>query len=310
MPTVVAPTLAQRVRAPRATLHEVASARSVWVVGATSMLGSTLATFRWPGARMVPTCSRHNRAARTRDWLRINVEDPDDWAPARAHAPDVLLYCAGVCDVDRCAADPEFASRVNVGGVAALLDAVGARTRLVLCSSDHVFAGRPEPHVESTPPRPLSVYGRTRVAAERLLLHRRPDALVVRVALPIGPSASGRVGHLDWLRRRHAEGLPMTVVAGETRAAVWADEAARRILALAASDTAGIRHLAARRPSPRPELAAALCRALGIEDPRYEVVDRDALPHPHLGHVDLRTEHTDDLATPLTAVLDDLRERS
>ncbi|MEM6992570.1 MAG: sugar nucleotide-binding protein [Myxococcota bacterium] len=281
----------------------------IWVVGATSILGWTLATTAARDHAVTPTCSRHNRAPQTRTWARIDVERPEDWRRLSRGAPSVLLYCAGVCDVKRCNADPHFAESINLGGVTAMLDALPASTRLLVCSSDHVFAGRPEPYVESTPPDPISVYGRTRVAAETLVLARRPDALVVRVALPIGPSMTGRVGHLDWLRDRHARGLAMTVIDGEHRAAVWASDAAERILALAGSDARGIRHLAATRPTGRPELAAALCRRLGLPG-RYDVVRRDELSQPHLGHIDLRSEFTDALATPLPTVLDALKNQT
>ncbi len=277
--------------------------RTVWVVGATSMLGWSLATTKFTGLQLTPVCSRHNRAAAARDWLRINVEDPADWSRLAQRPPDLLIYCAGVCNVERCAAHPNFAWAVNLGGVVAMLDALPRSTRLVLCSSDHVFAGRPEPYVESSPPDPISIYGHTRVASERHVLDRRPDALVIRVALPIGASMSGRIGHLDWLRHRHARQLPMTVVDGEHRAAVWAPQAARRIMMLAQSDARGIRHLAATRASGRPQLAATLCRHLGLT-PAYEVVARAALGRPHLGHIDLQTEHHDALAAALPAVID------
>lgn len=278
----------------------VSTPRRVWVVGATSILGWNLANVRSSDLAVTPTCSHHCRDPRAHDWLRINVEVADDWEVLRRHAPDILIYSAGICNVDRCAAHPEHAWSVNLGGVTAMLDALPARTRLVHCSSDHVFGGRAQPYVESTPTEPISEYGRTRVAAERRVLERRPDALIVRVGLPIGTSMSGRIGHLDWLRYRHERGLPMTVVDGEHRAAVWATAGAERIFAWARSDVRGIRHLAAHRASHRPQLAAALCQHLGIE-PAFGTVRRSTLGRPHLGHIDLQTEHDDGLGAPLRA---------
>lgn len=277
--------------------------RDVWVVGATSILGWTLANTTTQGLRVTPTCSHHNRAPQSLGWHRLDVEQPLHWRALNRAAPDIVVYCAGVCDVRRCEEDPAFAQRINVGGVAAMLDALPAATRLVVCSSDHVFGGRVQPYRESTPPDPISAYGRTRLAAERLVLGRRPDAVVVRVALPIGPSMNGRVGHLDWLRDRQARGLPMTIIEGESRAAVWADDAARRVMALARSSVRGVRHLAATQPSGRPQLAAALCDQFGIP-PDYHVTPRETLDHPHLGHVDLQTDYDDALATPLHAPIE------
>lgn len=273
-----------------------------WIVGATSVLGAALASTPVEGMRLVPTCSRHGRAPA--DWLRIDAEKPDDWHVLSERAPRAVIYCAGICDTERCDANPDFAWRINVGGVTAMLDALPSSTRLVVCSSDHTFSGDGGPYLESTPPDPLGVYGRSRVEAEHRILSRRPDALVVRVALPIGPSLSGRVGFWDWLRYRHRHDLPMTVVDGEVRAAVWSVDAAGRVHALAQSDLSGMLHLAATRPSARPALAAALCRRQGIE-PRYRVVERSRLQRPHLGRVVLQSERTEPLARPLIGVLDE-----
>ncbi len=281
-------------------LSAVDQPRHAWIVGATSLLGWSIARQAVAGWTLLPSCSRHSRSPRTRDWIRLDVEDPRDWDRLRREPPDVIVYCAGVCHVQRCEDDPTFARRINVAGVAAMLDALGDRTRLVYCSSDHVFgAGADEPFFEASPRCPISVYGRTRVEAEDLVRDRRPDALVVRVGLPIGPSLSGTTGHLDWLRHRHRAGLPMTVIDGEWRTAVPADLAARRILDLAASDVRGVRHLAAPEPIGRPALAARLCARLEISAPAYDVVPRRALSVPHLGRVALATQYADALARPL-----------
>ena len=274
--------------------------RTAWIVGATSLLGWSIARQPVAGWRLLPSCSRHSRSPRTRDWIRLDVEEPRDWDRLRDAPPDVIVYCAGVCHVQRCEDDPAFARAINLGGVAAMLDALGEQTRLVYCSSDHVFgAGGPEPFVETSPRCPISVYGRTRVEAEDLVRDRRPDALVVRVGLPIGPSLSGTTGHLDWLRHRHRAGLPMTVIDGEWRTAVPADLAARRILDLAASDVRRVRHLAAPEPIARPTLAARLCARLEISAPAYDVRLRRELSVPHLGRVALGTQYDDALARPL-----------
>ena len=126
-----------------------------------------------------------------------------------------------------------------------------------------MFSGDTGPYDERRRRIRSSVYGRTRVAAEQLML-ARPNTLVVRSGPWIGPSASGRNGHLDWLRSRHARGLPMTVVADEARCAVWAEEAAERVWRLAASSITGIRHLVTPRADRRPELAAYLDRTFAI----------------------------------------------
>jgi dTDP-4-dehydrorhamnose reductase len=206
-----------------------------------------------------------------------------------------------VCDVETCETSPDFAWAVNVEGTRQLLRHAPPQTRIVHCSSDHVFGGDHGPYDEDSPTAPISVYGRTRVAAEALAL-ARPDTVVVRAGLWIGPSATGRIGHLDWLRHRHARGLPMTVVADEVRSAVWADAAARRVWAIADAAVTGIRHVVAERAVSRPELAGFLVDHFGI-GARFELASRASRRAPHLGVVELATRYADALAAPLPSVV-------
>ena len=81
-------------------------------------------------------------------------------------------------------------------------------------------------------PCPISVYGRTRVEAEAMVL-ARPGSLVIRVGLAIGPSPNGRTGHWDWLRYRIGKNLPVTIVHDEYRSVVWAHDLALRVMRMA-----------------------------------------------------------------------------
>ena len=216
------------------------------------------------------------------------------------HQPHLIVQCAGVCDVENCETSPEFAWRVNVEAMRILIRHAPATCRIVYCSSDHVFSGDTGPYDESSQTDPLSVYGQTRVAAEQLML-ARDNTLVIRSGPWIGPSATGRNGHLDWLRYRHARGLPMTVIADESRCAVWAEEAAERVWQLAASDITGLRHLVTPSAISRPDLAVYLSAKFAI-NAQISVGKRSDRPAPHPGHVELRTVHRDLLAAPLAAI--------
>ena len=77
----------------------------------------------------------------------------------------LVLHAAAWTDVDGAEADPEGAARVNVQGTRSVV-ALGAP--VVYFSTDYVFDGsKAEPYVESDEPRPLSVYGRSKLEGER-----------------------------------------------------------------------------------------------------------------------------------------------
>jgi len=278
----------------------------VLLFGANSMIGWSVFRLR-AFESMVGFCNAKTRRMPAGVTRRIQLNDREAVRDLFAREqPALVIHCAGICDVDRCETSPEFAASVNVEGARNLVDLAPAHTRIVYCSSDHVFSGDTGPYDEASAPDPGSVYGRTRVRAEQLVL-ARDNTLVVRAGLFVGPSANGRVGHLDWLRYRHARRLPMTVVADEARSAVWAHDGAQRIAELARSTITGIRHIAATRVVPRPELADYLNEryALGAQ---FSLQSRCDRPAPHLGRVELRTRFVDALAAPLPSVVTTARE--
>jgi dTDP-4-dehydrorhamnose reductase len=76
----------------------------------------------------------------------------------------LVLHAAAWTDVDGAESDPSGAELVNVDGTRNVA-ALGAP--VVYYSSDYVFDGsKREPYVESDEPRPLSVYGRTKLEGE------------------------------------------------------------------------------------------------------------------------------------------------
>ncbi|MGH7927613.1 MAG: SDR family oxidoreductase, partial [Candidatus Binatia bacterium] len=247
--------------------------------GATSILGFNLATMFQKS--VLPFVTPGNRIGAIRHWPALRLEDPD-WAAEifKEHRPDVLLYCHAVCDVPKCEAAPSWAHEINVQHVRRVLGALPSQVRLVYVSSDHVFSGDGV-YDEESAPCPISVYGRTRVEAEQLILNRR-GSLVIRVGLPIGPSPNGRTGHWDWLRYRIQRNLPVTIVYDEYRSVVWARDLAVRVMQLAKSTETGVRHVSATRAMSRVELANYLLSLFG-ERANYHSESRHERSAPHLG---------------------------
>jgi dTDP-4-dehydrorhamnose reductase len=273
----------------------------VLLFGATSMLGWSILR-AGPAEEIMPFCNALTRSPPPPISRGIDLDDEPAVAALFARVrPRLVINCAGICDVGTCEESPEFGRLVNIEGTRVLLAHAPADTRIVHMSSDHVFSGDTGPYDEDSPTDPVSVMGQTRVRAEQLVL-ARANTLVVRAGLWIGPSATGRVGHLDWLRGRHRRGLPMTVVADEHRSAVWAEDAARRVWQLARSPVTGIRHVVADQIVSRPELARYLNEKLGI-GAALAFETRAERKTPHLGKLDLRTRYRDALAAPLPSVI-------
>jgi dTDP-4-dehydrorhamnose reductase len=87
-----------------------------------------------------------------------------------------VLNAEGTCKLKSCELDPAMARRVNIDSVTTLLDVLaGSNTRLVHLSIDLVYSGtRGGGHLETDPPDPVTVYGRTMAEAEQILLQALP----------------------------------------------------------------------------------------------------------------------------------------
>jgi dTDP-4-dehydrorhamnose reductase len=272
----------------------------ILLFGATSLVGFNLARV-YPEA-ILPFVTPGNHPQTLCHWPVLKLADPA-WATAvfAEQKCDVLLYCHAVCDVSKCEAAPDWAREINVQHVRRVIHALPKGTKLVYVSSDHVFGGDGR-YDEDSRPCPISVYDRTRVEAEELVLNR-PGSLVIRIGLPIGPSANGRTGHWDWLRYRMARSLPVTIVHDEYRSVVWSTDLAERVMQLVEDALTGMRHVAATRAISREQLANYLLSVFGY-NADYRRESRDQRSAPHLGRVELATTYDDQLSRPLPSVVE------
>ena len=106
--------------------------------------------------------------------------------------PEVVIHCAAYTAVDRAEAEPEAAYTVNAGGTGNM--ALACRERgilLVTFGTDYVFDGAmSRPYREEDPVRPLSSYGKSKLAAEEAIRKAGTDHLLVRTQWLYG--AGGR----------------------------------------------------------------------------------------------------------------------
>ena len=136
-----------------------------------------------------------------------------------------VLNCAGNCALKSCELDPALAWRTNVEGVRNLLGIIdGTKTRLVHLSIDLVFSGAREGnHAEEDFTDPVTEYGHSMVAAERLILLAEPYACILRISLPMGISHSGHAGAIDWIQWRFKNLRPATLYYDEVRTPSYTD---------------------------------------------------------------------------------------
>jgi dTDP-4-dehydrorhamnose reductase len=237
---------------------------------------------------------------RQRDNLRLvgpgivacNAEDHEGLARLLAeHRFASVLDCAGNCALRACELDPAMAWRINVDGARNLVERVRAHPcRFVHLSIDLVFSGtRGGSHVETDPTDPVTVYGKTMVAAEELIRAALPAACILRISLPMGISANGHAGAIDWIQSRFKKAKPATLYFDEVRTPTYTDCLNRLCETMLAGDLAGLYHAGGPRPLSLYQIAQIVNRVGGY-DPRHLVgcprIDAGPIP-PRAGNVSM-----------------------
>jgi dTDP-4-dehydrorhamnose reductase len=198
-----------------------------------------------------------------------------------AHGPfDGVLHCAAYTAVDNAERERELAERVNVVATRALASACARHgARMVAVSTDFVFDGQStRPYVESDEPRPLSVYGVTKLAGERALLDTLPrNSAVVRTQWLYGPRGKHFPRTIASLARERGA---LRVVDDQTGAPTTTLELAPALWDVLASDATGIFHAACEGSCTWFGFTQAILAELDLTHVRLEPCSTDAFPRP------------------------------
>ena len=178
-----------------------------------------------------------------------------------------VLDAAGNCALKQCECAPDIAWRINVEGVRNLLtQTLPRKIRLVHLSCDLVFSGiRDGGYVEDDPTDPVTVYGKTMVAGEQVILEQDPSACILRISLPMGVSANGHAGAIDWITSRFKKSRPATLYTDEIRTPTYTDCMNLLYERSLANDLAGIFHAGSSRRLSLYQIAQVINRVGGYD---------------------------------------------
>lgn len=150
--------------------------KTILVTGANGQLGNSLRLLadRYAGFNFLFT-----------DVDTLDITDP---AAVKAMVKDnqvnYIINCAAYTAVDKAEDDEALCRRINTYAVGVLGEAAReAGARMIHVSTDYVFSGTSyRPYKETDETRPVSAYGRTKLAGEEALQEVCPDAVIIRTA--------------------------------------------------------------------------------------------------------------------------------
>jgi len=225
----------------------------VAVIGGAGLLGRAIAA-AWHGDDL--------QLAGSRD---ADIRDPRQVESFVAHhRPDRLVLVAAISQVDACERDPEQAELVNHAGAVHVAEACRKHgVRMIFLSTDYVFDGsKRSPYEVDDPVAPLSVYGRTKAAAEKDVQRILPGSCIVRISWLFGAENKCFANTvLDWAE----SGEPVRVLADQVSIPNYSHDVARALAALVHAGAQGTVHVTNPTAVSRYDFSRELLRAAGLK---------------------------------------------
>ena len=202
--------------------------------------------------------------------------------------PDLVINCA-VVGVDECERDESLARAVNVDGPEALAAAAAEGGAEILhFSSNYVFDGGQEgrePYTAADEPRPVNVYGRTKLEGELAVRSADPRSYVIRTSWVYGP---GKESFLATAHAKLRSAMPIRAITDTRANATYVEDLADRVEEILARRAYGTYHVVNEGLCSYYDFALEAARLVGlspgeagrlIEPAREEEMGR-AAPRP------------------------------
>lgn len=230
------------------------------------------------GTDLVRLGGRHEMIAATSAMLDVGNRD-SVLAAITTTAPDLVIHAAAWTAVDACESDPERAYKVNAFGCRNVAEAARLTgAHLVALSTDYVFDGsKPEPYLEWDPTRPLSVYGRSKLAGEQEITAALPGATIARTSWLCGSQGSNMV---KTVLRLAAGEAPLRFVDDQWGCPTFTEDLAGMLMKLGIGRRPGIFHVTNQGATTWYRFARDVLAAAGLDPGRVSPIDTGQLDPP------------------------------
>jgi dTDP-4-dehydrorhamnose reductase len=176
-------------------------------------------------------------------------------------SPDFVIHSAALTNVDECELNPEKCHLLNVEATKNVISAcekTGAH--LIHLSTDFIFDGSKGPLIEEDEPNPISIYGQSKLDAEKLVQASNIPWAIARTILVYGiaPGLS-RSNIILWVKASLESGKKIQVVDDQFRTPTLAEDLADGCFLIAKNKAIGIFNISGKELMTPFEMAMATC---------------------------------------------------
>lgn len=220
----------------------------ILVTGSNGLLGqkiTDLILLKYPDIALIATGIGDNRhPIKTRYvYEQLDVTDTEQIENIiTKHQPNTIIHTAAMTNVDVCEQEQAKCWIQNVTAVQNLVSICELNNiHLIHLSTDFIFDGENGPYTEEAIARPLSFYGKSKLAAENIITQSKCKYAILRTILVYGITADmSRSNIVLWAKKALEKGNPINVVNDQWRTPTLAEDLAQGCLLVAIKTAQGV----------------------------------------------------------------------
>jgi dTDP-4-dehydrorhamnose reductase len=198
------------------------------------------------------------------------------------HRPDIIIHAAAMTQVDECERNKDACWDTNVAATRYLIQAAEKYNAFFLfLSTDFIFDGLEGPYREDDAPNPLSYYGASKVAAERMIRNSKLRWAIVRTVLVYGTAIDmQRSNIITWVKNNLQQGKKIKVVDDQWRTPTLVQDLAEGCKLVADKQAAGIFHISGSEMLTPYEMAVQTAQFFKLDLRLIEKVNAKSFVQP------------------------------
>ncbi len=254
--------------------------KRILITGSNGLLGQKLVSLlsQDPEVELIATARGENRLLDTGKYVfqAMDITNREEILTVFAsYKPEIVIHTAAMTNVDQCETDKENCWQQNVNALEYLIEASKIQNSFLLhLSTDFIFDGKAGPYDENAVANPISFYGWSKLAAEKLVENSGLKWSIARTVLVYGIAQDmSRSNIILWVKKSLEEGKSIKVVNDQWRTPTLAEDLAEGCILIAKKQAEGIFNISGKDFLNPFQMACKTADYFGLDKSLIQEVD-------------------------------------
>ena len=197
--------------------------------------------------------------------LELDVRNKNKMKSIITSKYDVVIHC-GSLRINKCENDPKLAYSINVDGTKNLVEICKQNDlHLIYISSDAIFDGTENLNNEDTIPKPLGIFGKTKVESESIIRENLENYSILRTSNLFGWDTKQQ-NFAQWIVSELSQNKSIKVISDQIISPSYCPNIAKLVLESASKKINGTFHVSGKESITREQFARKIAQTFNLNE--------------------------------------------